>query len=72
MLNLITDDDGNAVRLAYRRSTVTDLNEIESIGYGEGTYLGQDSVDFGESGCLTGYRLAFTAGAGRLLQDDVG
>lgn len=71
MLNLITDSDGNAVRLAYRRSTVTDLTSYETIGYGFGTYEGANSVDFGEYGCLTGYRLAFASASGRLLVDDV-
>lgn len=70
MLNLVTDDDGNTVQIAYRRSSVTVQDEIEFVGYGEGTYQGQNSVDFGESGCLSGYRLAFATGTGRLLQED--
>jgi hypothetical protein len=56
MVNLVTDADGNTVRIAFRRNTG---DEVESIGYGEGTFQGQYSVDFGDEGCLTGYELGF-------------
>ena len=72
MLNLVTDEQGSVKSLAYRRSSVTVQNEVEYIGYGVGEYRGERSVDFGENGCLSGYRLAFaaTAGDGRLLQEE--
>lgn len=33
MFNMIVDVDGNVVKLAYRRST---SDEVEEVGYGEG------------------------------------
>lgn len=58
MLNMVLDDDGNTVQLAFRRSS---SDEVEYVGYSEGTYEGQYSVDFGDDGCMTGYRLGFAA-----------
>lgn len=57
MFNMIIDENGDTVQLAYRRST---SNEVERVGYSEGNYEGQYSVDFGSKGCMTGYNLGFS------------
>lgn len=68
MLNLVFDQDGNTAQLAYRRSG---SDEIESVGYGEGDYNSKTAIDFGESGCLTGYELGFAdVSSGRLLSGE--
>jgi hypothetical protein len=59
MINMVTDDSGNTVEIAYRRSS---SDEVEKVGYGTGTYRGELSVDFGDNGCMTGYRLGFAGG----------
>lgn len=62
--------DGNTAAIAYTRSTSPD---VKIVGYGDfSLYQGENTVDFGDEGCMTGYRLAFEqpATASRLLNTE--